>query len=201
MKITSDKKGAFGFGAFIQRIQDYFTYPNVPGDDVNTYQRFRFRMSVYFSTIKKSGFAHASMQLFRCLTIWSLWYQQLFSPGYRAWNRYQSLIKNISKDYFWIDHIEQFYIGDTGVDEYWLNVIVKDKYNQYSFDKDPLNLREKFEKDLKEKYLNLKIDLSHFNTFHPSWNNQIEQEMEPILKGKLRSFHYRFDDERTCYND
>ena len=51
------------------------------------------------------------------------------------------------------------------------------------------------------KYLNLKIDLSHFNTFHPSWNNQIEQEMEPILKGKLRSFHYRFDDERRCYND
>ena len=167
------KKEVRGFRTLVQKIRNYFKYPNNPlTTKTNWYHILRFRLGRIENWTQFKYFVES-------YTTYADWFQYLTSPAFRGAVKYEKIIKNIPKDYDWIKRIDRIYEGDTGVDEYWLAVVMDQKvtdtkykdHDWFSFD-----LQKKFEADLKARIAKLNLNPKWEHLSNSEWYEQIRQE-------------------------
>ena len=171
------KKEVSSFRTLIKKIRNYFSFPTKPMK-ANWFQRLRFRIE----TIRNwNHFVH----VLKGYTIWNPPIMYFVDKEYRADVKYKRIINNIPKDYEWIEDIERVFDGSVGVNEYWLNVVLKNSHRKnpdIPVDKDgyPLwSIRLEFLKDLKSRVAKLDINIED--------HDEIFQQMEGI--------HFSYDRE------
>ena len=120
-------------------------------------------------------------------TIWNTPIMYFLDKKYRADLQYKRIIQSIYKEYDWIEEIQQVFDGSCGVNEYSLNVVLKDSHRKNpdiparDENGDELwSIRGEFLKDLKARVGKLNIN--------PEDHDEIFQQMENI------SFSYNRED-------